>query len=422
MELRRVMNSLSFRLQAITIFLSLVGVGFGVKSFLHIRATFGVESSQVFYEDLIIQFIVATLLNVLAAFIIFRIVTKPVRILGEVMRALTQNNINIDVPYTKQSTEIGSMARKVEIFKQNAVDKARLEKEQAMAAERAKEEKKKMMQDLASRFESSVQGIVNSVLTNADDLARVSQSMAALVADVSDKAGNVTVAADDTLNNIKLVVGSAQDMSSSGAEIAHQMNTATEAVTVTVRASDETYKISQNLGTASEQISEIVKIIQQIADQINLLSLNATIEAARAGEAGKGFAVVANEVKNLANQTKNATVNIAEHIGNIRQVSSDVITAMSSIKGSIEQVDNSSSTVKSALVEQQKMTTRISSNMENASSQTESIVADIKQVTHASMEAKRSSEELLQAVHMLTREGDKLGKEVSSFIKEIANG
>jgi methyl-accepting chemotaxis protein len=416
------MSSLSFRLQAITIILSLVGVGFGIKSFRHIRATFGIESSQVFLNDLVVQLIVAIMLNLIAAYIIFKIVTQPVKTLGEVMRSLTKNDLDIVVPYTQQMTEIGSMARKVEVFKQNALDKKKLEAEQACAAEQAKIEKAKMMNDLARRFQGSVQGIVDTVVSNATELGRVSQSMATIVANVSDRAGHVTIAADDTLNYIKRVVVSVQEMSASGGEISGQMNETSEAVGVTVRASDETYRISENLGTASEQISEIVKIIQQIADQINLLSLNATIEAARAGEAGKGFAVVANEVKNLANQTKTATVNIAEHIGRIRQVSGEVIQAMASIKGSIESVENTSSSVKTAISDQQMVTNEISQNMRQASEKTESIVGDIRTVTQASMDAKRSSEELLQSVHLLTREGEKLGHEVAVFIQEIVNG
>ena len=75
-------------------------------------------------------------------------------------------------------------------------------------------------------------------------------------------------------------------------------------------------------------MSSIVQLIGDITGQINLLALNATIESARAGEAGRGFAVVAAEVKNLANQAKQATDKIEQEIGNLNGISADVVEAL----------------------------------------------------------------------------------------------
>jgi hypothetical protein len=80
-------------------------------------------------------------------------------------------------------------------------------------------------------------------------------------------------------------------------------------------------------------MSGIVELINHITGQINLLALNATIESARAGEAGRGFAVVAAEVKNLANQAKQATDKIGTEIGNLTSISGDVVGALGKIKG-----------------------------------------------------------------------------------------
>src|ERR1700681_1891329 len=91
---------------------------------------------------------------------------------------------------------------------------------------------------------------------------------------------------------------------------------------------------AQRLSTAAGAMSSIVQLIGDITAQINLRPLNATIESARAGDAGRGFAVVAAEVKNLANQAKQATDKIGQEIRNLNDISADVVNALTAIKQS----------------------------------------------------------------------------------------
>ncbi len=422
MEIKRLMNSLSFRLQSVAIFLSFVGFAFGIKSYIHIRSKFGVEASDVFYDDLLWQLVVAILLNAIVAVILYRIATKPIRVLGEVMRSLTQGVLTVEVPYTDKPTEIGSMARKVAVFKQNAIDKRKLEEEQAALEEKNREEKKQAMRELSQRFQSKVQGIVSSVVEQATQLNKLSKSLNDNVVGVSKQAEQATEAASETLKNIQSVSAATQQMNASVVDITNQMNDSASVIGDTVSTTNKTDEISRNLEQASAKISEIIVIIQEIADQINLLALNATIEASRAGEAGKGFAVVAGEVKSLAHQTKNATVNITEHIGNIRNVSEEVISAMTAIKTSIQQVETSAASVNGALTQQKATTMEIAKSMESASSQTASIVENISQVRSSSEDAKMSSEQLQRAVGILSEQGGHLEREVAVFLKEIVNG
>ncbi|HZZ65558.1 MAG TPA: methyl-accepting chemotaxis protein, partial [Candidatus Baltobacteraceae bacterium] len=91
------------------------------------------------------------------------------------------------------------------------------------------------------------------------------------------------------------------------------------------------------LGTNSEQIGDIVKVIDRIAEQTNLLALNAAIEAARAGEHGRGFAVVATEIRKLADGSVQATKEIAAHIQSTQNVINEVVRAMERLTERVEQ-------------------------------------------------------------------------------------
>jgi methyl-accepting chemotaxis protein len=117
----------------------------------------------------------------------------------------------------------------------------------------------------------------------------------------------------------------------------------------------------------------IVELIGNITGQINLLALNATIESARAGEAGRGFAVVAAEVKNLANQAKQATDKIGSEIGNLNGISGDVVGALQGIKLAIENVSEYVTSTAASIKEQSNVTEVMSSNMKAAAAEAASI-------------------------------------------------
>ena len=109
----------------------------------------------------------------------------------------------------------------------------------------------------------------------------------------------------------------------------------------------------------SEEIGNIVRLIDGIAEQTNLLALNATIEAARAGESGKGFAVVAGEVKELARETSKATSTITQKISSIQGASGQLLQDLDAVRQVIKQIDDSQSAIATAVHEQQFTTEEI---------------------------------------------------------------
>jgi methyl-accepting chemotaxis protein len=121
------------------------------------------------------------------------------------------------------------------------------------------------------------------------------------------------------------------------------------------------------LGSSSEEIGHVIKLINSIAEQTNLLALNATIEAARAGNAGKGFAVVAGEVKALASQTSNATGEISDQIVGIQSDATNAVGSMGTVSSIINQVNEHEASVAAAVEEQSAAVNEISRNAQEAS-------------------------------------------------------
>ena len=162
------------------------------------------------------------------------------------------------------------------------------------------------------------------------------------------------------------VAAGAEQLNTSVREISEAMVKSKDTATHAVERVELADQQAQRLSEAAVAMSSIVQLIGDITGQINLLALNATIESARAGEAGRGFAVVASEVKNLANQAKQATDKIGAEIGNLNGISSDVVGALTEIKGAIQSVNEYVASTAAAVEEQSTVTEDMSSSMRRA--------------------------------------------------------
>ena len=171
------------------------------------------------------------------------------------------------------------------------------------------------------------------------------------------------------------VAAGAEELNTSVREISEAMvksrETATGAVDKVAIADSQ----AKRLTDAAQSMSGIVEMISSITGQINLLALNATIESARAGEAGRGFAVVASEVKNLANQAKQATDKIGSEIDSLNGISGDVVTALDTIRKSIQDVSEYVTSTAAAVEEQSVVTGEMSSSMQRAADEARTIAA-----------------------------------------------
>jgi methyl-accepting chemotaxis protein len=169
------------------------------------------------------------------------------------------------------------------------------------------------------------------------------------------------------------VAAGAEQLNSSVRQIADAMAKSKDTATAAVTRVEDADQQAKRLSSAAGAMSSIVELIGSITGQINLLALNATIESARAGEAGRGFAVVAGEVKNLANQAKQATDRIGSEIGNLNGISSDVVGALDAIKNAIQSVNEYVSSTAQAVGEQSAVTSEMSESMRQAAAEAASI-------------------------------------------------
>lgn len=254
-----------------------------------------------------------------------------------------------------------------------------------------------------------------TVASSSEELSAAGTQVAAGSEETSTQAGVVAAAAEQVSRNVQAVAAGAEQMGASIREIAHS---ATEAVRVAGRATDvaaaATDQVSR-LGTSSQQIGEVVKVITSIAEQTNLLALNATIEAARAGEAGKGFAVVAGEVKDLARETAKATDDIARRVEAIQADTDGAVGAIEQIASIIVSINDHQVTIASAVEEQTATTNEMSRAVAEAAVGASDIASNITGVATAARTTSEAVSQVEDAAGDLARLATALHDKVVTF-------
>jgi methyl-accepting chemotaxis protein len=229
------------------------------------------------------------------------------------------------------------------------------------------------------------------------DLGQITEAVASTSERVTSAAG----ASTQTSSNMQAVASGAEELAASVGEISRQAADALRISMQAVQQANETSAIVSGLAVAAQKIGDVVKLINNIAEQTNLLALNATIEAARAGEAGRGFAVVASEVKSLATQTAKATDEISAQIAEVQGTTGSAVSVIEAITQTISRINEISSAIAASVEEQAAVTQSISANMQVAAKGVTDINANMSDIARATQSVDESTRKVREASRAL---------------------
>ena len=413
-------------------------------------AAAGEAANQAFIISLSIA-TVAVLINLFGIYIVVARVANPIQRITEAMRKLADGDARSAVPFTERGDEVGAMAGAVQIFRENAIERARLEREaeenrtlsetERLEAEafkaKAAEDVKFAVGNLATGlsrlsdgdvsyrieapftpsldavrqdFNSSAEKLqvalhrvsenalgidagVNEIRAATDDLAKRSEQQAAAVEQTAAALEEITTVVKDTAKRAR----------AAGQLVADARNHAEHSGDVVGRA----VKAMEQIEISSHEISNIIGVIDEIAFQTNLLALNAGVEAARAGEAGKGFAVVAQEVRELAQRSAKAAkeikalINASEaQVAEGVQYVADTGRTLSAIVSEVQEINRHVHAIAEAAQEQSSGLQQINSAVNQMDQDTQKNAAMVEETTAATHSLSREVGSLTQLLRL----------------------
>lgn len=347
-----------------------------------------------------------------------RMIATPIRKMTEAMGKLAAGNLDIETLDMKRTDEVGAMAKSLEVFRENARERARMAEQEKLEAQR-QVERSQRMGSLTKGFDEKIQSVLQAVNAALDDVRSASETLTTHAERANQDAQDVAEQAQESSTNIETVASATAQLSASISEISSQIARVTEITQVAVGETERTNERVAKLNDAAQSVGEVVNLISDIADQTNLLALNATIESARAGEAGKGFAVVAGEVKNLASQTVKATEQITSKIAEMQSETGAASEAVRGFADTITKIDELMSVVASAVEEQGAATEEISRSVEGAANGNIAITNAVKSVADATTESGDLSNGQLDSVGRLAAANDELRSHVNGFLNDV---
>jgi methyl-accepting chemotaxis protein len=343
-----------------------------------------------------------------------RRISRPLTHIAEAVRAVARGDWKSEVPGAERKDEIGGIARAVIVLQRSLQERDRLRSDVAQAESVKK--RREALEDAIRRFDRTMRAVLLSVSDTVETMDETARDLARTSAVAEGEAAETAFVSEHTVSNVAILRAATERLSASIAETVERIRQATDAIGTSSSIAQSAFLKAEHLAKTSSDIEAVVRSVEEIATQVNVLAMNVTVQAARGGDA---FGTVVTDIKELAQRIARANDEIGRRMSTVRGATDETAGSIRAVAHKLDLVLQQTKTIALAIERQDAVTREIAENMSAAATGTADVSSSVDRLKTTIEEARGASMKVVAKATDMADEAHRLDLTVKTFLREV---
>jgi methyl-accepting chemotaxis protein len=343
-----------------------------------------------------------------------RRISRPLTRIAEAVRAVARGDWKFEVPGADRKDEIGGIARAVIVLQRSLQERDRLRSDVAQAESVKK--RREALEDAIRRFDRTMRAVLLSVSDTVETMDETARDLARTSAVAEGEAAETAFVSEHTVSNVAILRAATDRLSASISETVDRIRQATDTIGSSSSIAESAFVKAEHLAKSSSDIEAVVRSVDEIATQVNVLAMNATVQAARGGD---GIGTLVADIKELAERVARANEEIGRRMSVVRGATDETAGSVRAVAHKLDLVLHQAKTIALAVERQDAVTREIAENMSAAATGTADVSSSVDRLKATIEEARGASMKVVAKATDMADEAHRLDLTVKTFLREV---